>query len=81
MAGGALATNFDFGAVFAGAAFFVVLAATVLATDALMGLGAGFLAAFAEADFAVGFTLVPDFGFGAGFFACFLLVAIAADRP
>ena len=37
--------------------------------------------AFAEADFAVGFTLVPDFGFGAGFFACFLLVAIAADRP
>ena len=65
LAGGTLALGFDFGAVFAGTAFFWVLTAAALAGTALVGFGAGFLAAFASADFAIGFALVPDFDFGA----------------
>jgi hypothetical protein len=55
------------GTAFAGAAF----------VAAFTGLGEGFLAALPTglaADFA---AVAPDFAFAAGFFACFLLVAIS----
>ena len=53
------------GVAFAGAAF----------VAAFTGLGAGL--ATLPAGLATDFVDAPDFGFDAGFFACFLLVAIS----